>query len=223
MFDATLGRFLERDPQGTVAGINVYQYAGGRPTNATDPLGLAWKEEDLWANIKKCDPSKRVFDEALKVSRGKAPSIVPGKGGSVEATEKKGFVITLTKDLDTCDATQQLVFELTNMANAAKFNDLDKRCEAGDVSREDYIKENERLEYVWAAKNAINAFDSCKKMWGCNNPCRYEWARPPEGKTYEEYFETAFKKVSAEHKEHYGKIWDDDCKTEYNRKHPPKK
>jgi hypothetical protein len=40
MFDATLGRFLQRDPTDFEGGdINVYNYGGGSPTNDTDPLG----------------------------------------------------------------------------------------------------------------------------------------------------------------------------------------
>jgi hypothetical protein len=41
MFDATLGRFLQRDPAGYAAGDdNLYDYAAGRPTGASDPTGL---------------------------------------------------------------------------------------------------------------------------------------------------------------------------------------
>jgi hypothetical protein len=40
MFDATLGRLMERDPLGVTApGGNIYAYAGNRPAHVTDPLG----------------------------------------------------------------------------------------------------------------------------------------------------------------------------------------
>ena len=35
-----LGRFLNRDPIGFKGGANLFQYAGGRPTQAIDPRGL---------------------------------------------------------------------------------------------------------------------------------------------------------------------------------------
>ena len=35
-----LGRFISRDPKGYVDGWNLYEYAGGRPVNQTDPRGL---------------------------------------------------------------------------------------------------------------------------------------------------------------------------------------
>src|SRR5262249_20070229 len=40
MLDATEGRFLQRDPIGFAAGdVNLYEYVGGSPSNAADPLG----------------------------------------------------------------------------------------------------------------------------------------------------------------------------------------
>lgn len=38
-YDASAGRFISRDPIGTVGGINLYGYVGGNSANATDPLG----------------------------------------------------------------------------------------------------------------------------------------------------------------------------------------
>lgn len=39
-YDATLGRFLSRDPIGFVGGLNLYEYAGSSPVNFVDPDGL---------------------------------------------------------------------------------------------------------------------------------------------------------------------------------------
>ncbi|WP_397402187.1 RHS repeat-associated core domain-containing protein [Phenylobacterium sp.] len=39
-YDPVLGRFLQTDPIGYEAGLNIYAYVGGDPVNGTDPSGL---------------------------------------------------------------------------------------------------------------------------------------------------------------------------------------
>lgn len=41
-YDPRLGRFLQRDPVGYAAGINLYSYVGNNPLIWRDPLGLWW-------------------------------------------------------------------------------------------------------------------------------------------------------------------------------------
>ncbi|MEA1675399.1 RHS repeat-associated core domain-containing protein [Nitrospirillum sp. BR 11163] len=41
MYLPGLGKFLETDPTGYAAGMNLYAYAGGDPINRADPMGLA--------------------------------------------------------------------------------------------------------------------------------------------------------------------------------------
>jgi len=42
-YDATLGRFISRDPIGIKDDINLYAYVKNNPVNAVDPMGLASK------------------------------------------------------------------------------------------------------------------------------------------------------------------------------------
>ena len=45
--DPDAGRFLSRDPMGYAAGsLGLYEYAGGRPTQYVDPMGLGPKQAD---------------------------------------------------------------------------------------------------------------------------------------------------------------------------------
>jgi RHS repeat-associated protein len=39
-YDSNLGRWISQDPIGLAGGINLYAYAGGKPLDAADPLGL---------------------------------------------------------------------------------------------------------------------------------------------------------------------------------------
>ena len=39
-YDTEKGRFLQRDPLGYFAGMNLYEYAGSEPMYSGDPLGI---------------------------------------------------------------------------------------------------------------------------------------------------------------------------------------
>jgi RHS repeat-associated protein len=51
-YDASQGRWLNRDPIKEDGGVNLYAYVGGNPVNAFDPLGLFLKSTDTPSGAK---------------------------------------------------------------------------------------------------------------------------------------------------------------------------
>lgn len=47
-YDPQNGRFLRRDLLGYADGPSLYQYAGGNPAMAVDPMGLKWLSAESW-------------------------------------------------------------------------------------------------------------------------------------------------------------------------------
>jgi len=172
--------------------------------------GAGWSVADLKAMLDKCDGGLGIWDKAKKANGNKDPSInVEAGGGFVDAVNNK---ITLDETLDKCNAVQQLIQELSNLSRMADFHTLDNSAKAGDVSRDDYIRRTELIEYETGVKNDLIAFDACKDKWPCPT-ARKEWAR---GKEFDDYFQNY---LLPEHKEGYGKWWDDNCKAAYDAKH----
>lgn len=173
----------------------------------------AWIAEELKKMLDTCDGGLGIWEKAKKANKGKAPKITPGAGG---ATDPATGNITLDKTKDKCFAVQQLIQELSNLSRMADFNKIFSDAAAGDLSRGDFIKNIERIEYETGVKNVLTAFDACKEKWPCTTTPK-EWAR--EAKDFDEYFTTL---LSEGHKEHYGTHWDKAYKAAYEKKHPTK-
>jgi hypothetical protein len=169
-----------------------------------------WTVDELKKMLDTCDGGLGIWEKAKKANKDNDPTIVPGAGGwTITSTGE----ITLDKTQDKCFAVQQLIQELSNLSRKADFEQLDASALAGDVSRADYIKRTEKIEYETGVKNVLTAFDACKDKWPCTTTPK-EWAR--KAKDFDEYFD---KLLNDTHKEGYGKWWDDNCKAAYDRKH----
>ena len=172
-----------------------------------------WTVEDLKNMLDTCDGGLGIRAKAKKANKNKDPKIVLGAG---DWTNMLTGEITLNKTQNKCNAVQVLIQELSNLSRKADFDKLDSSALAGDVSREDYIKQTEQIEYESGVKNVLTAFDACKDIWKCNT-AEKEWAR--KAKDFEDYFKNF---LNAKHKEGYGQSWDDNCKAAYDKKHAKK-
>jgi hypothetical protein len=187
--------------------------AGGSVAEC-DPCG-----KDAVSNVLKCCGSE-IAEEAKKANGGKEVKVefgTPAGGFEGHAdTEAGKIVVKDTKDK--CNDTETVFFELANMAAKPKFDKVHADAAAGNLSREDYTKAYEKIEYDNVQK-ALAAIDKCKKKWGCEKyTFDFDTFRP--AKDFNDYYDNYAQK---DHKDHYRNHWDSNFKTEYEKKHPPPK
>ena len=60
VYHVTLGRWMQRDPQGYVDGMSLYTYVGGNPLSGVDPLGL-FEPDKTVELLKRFDPEAHQF------------------------------------------------------------------------------------------------------------------------------------------------------------------
>jgi Domain of unknown function (DUF4157)/Calpain family cysteine protease len=189
----------------------VQQNGHGESIQRAPAAGPApsWTVAELKGLLDKCDGGLGIREKAKKANNDTEPTIIPGDGGTM--TPSTG-VITLDRTQDKCFAVQQLVQELSNMSRKGSFDALDNSALAGDVSREDYIKRTELIEYESGVKNVLTAFDACKDQWPCTTTPK-EWART--ARDFTDYYNNF---LSAAHKENYGQWWDTNCRVPFDKK-----
>ena len=154
-----------------------------------------------------------IWAKAKKANKGKDPQITPGQRSFTNTLTGE---ITLDDTVDKCLAVQHLIHELSNLASIAEVDKIDVAVTAGDLSRDEYIKRIEKIEYEIGVKNTLNAFDACKNKWLCKTSIM-EFARG--AKNFDDYFKNL---LLPAHKAAYGKDWDDRFKKAYEKKHGTK-
>ena len=175
--------------------------------------GLRWSAGDLKKMLDRCDGGLGIWGKAKKANKDRDPQITPGRSSFTDTLTGQ---ITLDATVDKCQAIQHLIHELSNLASIAEVDKIDVAVTAGDLSRDEYIKRIEKIEYEIGVKNTLNAFDACKGKWLCATSIM-EFARG--AKDFDDYFKNL---LLPAHKARYGKDWDDRFKKAYDKKHGAK-
>jgi hypothetical protein len=119
--------------------------------------------------------------------------------------------------VDCCLMTESLFFELFNVENRPKFNELFANAQRGNVSREEFARKAEQLEFP-GIKRTLDAFDRCKATWGCDDDTLSRVDGYRDVRTFDEYFHHSQTK---EHTDVYRTEWDAKFKRDFERRHPP--
>ncbi len=173
-------------------------------------------EDTIKKNLSTCDGGTNAWDKA-KQAVGKDPNVKVAhtKLGTPAETEKDGFTITINPTSNCCDATESLLFELHNVEYGPKFHTLFVDAAAGNVSRDDFAKSMERLEYE-GLKRSWETFDKCKAKWGCGEDAESFADSFKGAKDFDDYFKHY---VDPDHTEKYRTQWDELYKDAYQKKH----
>jgi hypothetical protein len=229
---AALG--LERDADEAAAGAVMALWGKGRKGAGWKPRGRSGlslqrcsKEsapafgsvDAIVKNVKDCDGGTGVWAAATLGNGKKEPKVRAGNpaGGFRGDTDTTSGVITILKTLDACVATQTLVQELSNLSRAPDFTKIHQDAVKGDVSREDYIRGHERIEYETGVLNSIKAFDACSEKWGCAKGTVGTKEGFRAAKNFDDYLNNY---LAQSHKDYYGKYWDENFKAAWKKKHP---
>jgi RHS repeat-associated protein len=90
MYHTTLGLWLQRDPEGYVDGMSLYEYVGGGPVSALDPMGLFGLEEAKGYARRFAPPPVRVAIDTYTVCR---PTMGPVKAMALAVTMEAASIL----------------------------------------------------------------------------------------------------------------------------------
>jgi len=193
--------------------------SGGTPVDCTKQpcaggAGAPCPAATIKSQLDACDGGNHLWADAT-TALGKEPTVqVAAVPGGFEAnTDITTGVITIAPTPSCCDATASLFFELTNAKSKARHEAIATDAANGNVSREDFAKQEARVEYdgVLLLKSTFN---TCRAAWGCSAAATsgYENVSPD--------FNTYYRSQQERYKDYYRNFWDSNYKAAYDAKHP---
>jgi hypothetical protein len=201
---------------GGLAFIGVGRPIAGPPSAESLPVGVP----ELVNIVKSSKTGLALYAKAVGVNQRREPVIKLGRAEFGGFVDTDNGVITLDERLDKCKAIDVLVQELTNLASKPDFDLLDSQTIKGDVSRADYIRRTEGIEFR-GLQNILRVFDETKRKTGCQT-CTRDYQRK-----YAENLKGFLKYMGSDeygkkHEEKIGARWDLGAKREYDKKHQKK-
>ncbi|WP_437973469.1 hypothetical protein WMF11_32000 [Sorangium sp. So ce295] len=162
-------------------------------TSSAESTGKGWNKNTLLDNLE----ATLGKDWVAYVTKGLEAIVVYEGPGLYDSTQRVVFIDARQTE---SEATQQLVMELSNHQNRGLLAELDSAAQK--LTREDYIEKVERVEFA-GVTNVIRTYDAAVQLelgWA-KGGCVYGKMR---GLSFEKYYTH----VSQEHRERYGKRYD---------------
>lgn len=189
---------------------------GHRRRHAHTPrrADVAQLRKDLAA----CDGGTGVYAKAKAANGGKDPVFRSGNsairtGGSTDSVHG---VITIDPGFSRQENATTGIVELTNLSNKARFNTINADVAAGRLSREEYTRANELVEYD-AVTNANKAAQACANQWGAPPGWKTTLDAFSKAQNFDDYYNNY---LDASHKAYYQKFWDKHFAAIYRAAHP---
>ncbi len=170
---------------------------------------------DLIAVVKKCDGGLNIWEKAKAANGGKDPQVKirPSVAGSRGSVDRSTGVISINPDPSPGIQAQVLVMELSNLAAKAQFDKIRDDAAAGRLSRDEYVRANERVEYE-NSKNVLKAFGACSGSYRTTTSLK---GAMRGAKDFDDYYDHILPQY---HKDSFGKVWDDNFKKPFTQGHP---
>lgn len=183
--------------------------AAGQP-----PKGDKARLKRLFAAVKASSVGKKFIGDA-----GGEPNVVWGDAGGRHGNFDGSNTITLNEaeesQLNDCQWQQVIAMELGNFANAALLNSVYDEGEKGNLSKDDFVRAIEKIEYDSRAL-VIEAYESGEfGVPGSDCPPIFTGGQIP----FEDYIKDP---RGAAHRADYEDQWEQYCKKAYLKKHPTK-
>jgi hypothetical protein len=217
------------DPSGLNPPAEIPLEGGGPPIDpdtgkagVLDPAHFPYYPftfHDLLKLLKESDKAYRLYQELVQSTKewtGDGRAARPLRIRLVTGMELDGLcdyrkrTISINRDRPIEEVVQTLLFELLNMKNRDMAMNIAVAAYTGKLSREDYIRANEYLEYI-----TMKEFKAIGEELNKNKP--NIWGPNSIINIISKDFEDWYSDLTPEHKEHYGRLWDENIKEAYEK------